>query len=100
MHVPSWLFVKGAESIRVVCPSPTVLAVSGPASARARHTFSDEAAVQAYQIELAEEFSSGGWVLRGENHERLSGRERRAARREVPDRRVAAVGEMRGSRQG
>jgi hypothetical protein len=94
MHASSWLFVKGDESIRVVCPSSTVLIVSGPGTSHARYPFGDEAGVQAYQIELAEEFSSGGWVLIGEDYDRRSGRERRAARRDVPDRRGVLSPEM------
>jgi hypothetical protein len=87
MHPSSWLFVKGDTSIRVVCPSPGVLDICGPGPTRARYTFEGEEAAQAYQVELAEEFSSGGWVLMGENYERRIGSERRAARRPTPDRR-------------
>jgi hypothetical protein len=91
MHPSSWLFVKGETSIRIVCPSATVLDVCGPGTSRARYTFEGEAAGQAYQIELAEEFSSGGWVLMGEDIDRRCGQERRAARRNVPDRRAMAA---------
>jgi hypothetical protein len=94
MHVSSWLFVKGDQSIRVVCPSPTVLIVSGPGTSRSRYPFDDEAAVQAYQIELAEQFSSGGWVLIGEDYDRRSGHERRVARRGAADRRVLATADL------
>jgi len=90
MNASSWLFVKGDESIRIACPSPTVLSVSGPGTSRARYTFDGVDAVQAYQIELAEEFSSGGWVLMGENYDRRTGRERRTVRRGDEDRRVSA----------
>jgi hypothetical protein len=91
MYPSSWLFVKGDTSIRVVCPGPTVLDICGPGNSRARYTFDGEAAGQAYQIELAEEFSSGGWFLMGENVDRRSGGERRTTRRDVPDRRAAAA---------
>jgi hypothetical protein len=90
MRPSSWLFVRGEESICIACPSPTVLSISGPGVSRARYSFEGENALQAYQIELAEEFSSGGWVLIGENHDRRSGRERRLTRRDAPDRRVSA----------
>ena len=90
MNASSWLFVKGDESIRIACPSPTVLSVSGPGTTRARYTFDGVDAVQAYQIELAEEFSSGGWVLIGENYDRRSGGERRSLRRSGEDRRLNA----------
>jgi hypothetical protein len=90
MYPSSWLFVKAETSIRIVCPGPRVLDICGPGPARARYSFDDEAAVQKYQMELAEEFSSGGWVLMGENHERRVGRERRVVRRDVPERRQSA----------
>ena len=91
---PSWLFVKGETSIRIVCPTPTVLDICGPGTTRAHYTFDGEAAGQAYQMELAEEFSSGGWVLMGENVDRRGGLERRTVRRDVPDRRAAAATPM------
>jgi hypothetical protein len=95
MDASSWLFIKGDQSIRVVCPSATVLIVKGPGASHSRYSFEDDAAVQAYQMELAEEFSSGGWVLIGEDFDRRSGQERRAARRDVPERRrTVAAGDM------
>jgi hypothetical protein len=87
MYPSSWLFVKGDTSIRVVCPSPKVLDICGPGPSRSRYTFDGDDAVQAYQVELAEEFSSGGWVLMGQNYERREGNDRRTARRQTVDRR-------------
>jgi hypothetical protein len=85
---PSWLFVKGDQSIRVVRPlATTALSVSGPGRARAQYAFDGEAAVQAYQMELAEQFSAAGWILIGENHDRRSGRDRRQSARGTKDRR-------------
>ena len=88
MNPSSWLFVKGDQSIRVVRPpAATALSVSGPGRARAQYAFDGEAAVQAYQMELAEQFSAAGWILIGENYERRSGGERRQAKRDATDRR-------------
>ena len=90
MKPSSWLFVKGDQSVRVVRPpAVTVLNVSGPGHARARYSFNEETAMQAYQIELAEQFSTAGWVLVGENVDRRSGLERRTAARTTTDRRLA-----------
>jgi hypothetical protein len=88
MPEASWLFVKGDQSIRVVRPlTATALSVSGPGRARAQYAFDGEAAVQAYQMELAEQFSAAGWVLIGENLDRRRGGERRLTERETLDRR-------------
>lgn len=81
MTPSSWLFVRGGESIRVVRPNAKALSVNGPGRERAERIFEGEAALQAYQMELAEQFSAAGWVLIGENHERRSGHERRASLR-------------------
>jgi hypothetical protein len=91
MQASSWLFVKGDQSIRVVRPpAATALSVSGPGRARAQYAFDGEAAVQAYQMELAEQFSAAGWVLIGQDYERRSGQERRTATRGGTDRRHVA----------
>jgi hypothetical protein len=90
MHASSWLFVKGDQSIRVVRPlAATALSVSGPGRARAQYAFDGEAAVQAYQMELAEQFSAAGWILIGQDYERRSGQERRTTTRGGTDRRHA-----------
>lgn len=92
MHPSSWLFVRGDESIRVFRPAAApALSVHGPGKARARYAFDGEAAVQAYQMELAEQFSAAGWILIGENYDRRSGGERRASPRDGSDRRAGAA---------
>jgi hypothetical protein len=65
------------------------LSVSGPGRARSQYAFDGEAAVQAYQVELAEQFSAAGWILIGQDYERRSGEERRTATRGGTDRRDA-----------
>jgi hypothetical protein len=93
MHASSWLFVKGDQSIRVVRPhAATALSVAGPGPARAEYAFDGEGAVQAYQVELAEQFSAAGWILIGQDHERRSGHERRSNARGGSDRRRSPRG--------
>jgi hypothetical protein len=92
MRPSSWLFVKGAESLRVVRPTATALCVDGPGRSRAQYTFDGEEQIQAYQVELAERLSAAGWVLVGEDRERRDGSERRVTLRNTPDRRAAASG--------
>jgi hypothetical protein len=90
MYPSSWLFVKGDASVRLVCPGPGNLDVCGPGSTRTRYTFTAESELQAYQMELAEAFSSGGWFLMGENYERRTGQERRRPGRNTQERRGPA----------
>jgi hypothetical protein len=40
-------------------------------------------------VELAEQFSAAGWILIGQDYDRRSGDERRAAARDGADRRTA-----------
>lgn len=83
----SWLFVRGTESIWIVRPHGCSLIVEGPGSSRQEHDFDDEAAIQAYQVSIAEELSEHGWRLEAVDRERRSGRDRRGAERTTPDRR-------------
>lgn len=64
-----------------------MLSINGPGRSRAERRFRAEDEVQAYQIQLAEEFSAAGFVLIGENFERRAGGDRRKVMR-GPDRRA------------
>jgi hypothetical protein len=97
MYPSSWLFVKGDTSIRLVCAGPGTLDVCGPGSTRTRYTFQAESELQAYQVELAEAFSSGGWFLLGENSDRRAGTERRRPGRNTPERRGPAPEQARSA---
>ena len=67
----SWLFVKQSESIWVERPYGTTLIVAGPGKAgRQQRDFPDEAALDRYQMELAERLASDGWFLWGMNRDR------------------------------
>ena len=87
MPLASWLFVKGSESIWIERPHDRVMVVAGPGVAREQREFTDDAALDAYQIELAERLTDGGWFLWGVNRERRLDRDRRKTARNTPDRR-------------
>ena len=61
--------------------------VAGPAAAREVHTFPSEDALQAFQIDLAEQLTKGGWFLWGFDRERRGTAERRRVARPTGDRR-------------
>jgi hypothetical protein len=87
--VNSWLFTKSDQSIFVVRPGGYALTVHGPGDAHQEEDFPNEAALQAYQMSLAERLAAGGWILYGADRDRRFA-ERRAAGRSTPDRRRAA----------
>lgn len=63
--------------------------VAGPGQAREHHDFPDENALQAFQVEIGERLTNGGWFLWGFDRERRNGRDRRSVDRRTPDRRQA-----------
>lgn len=83
MPPTSWLFVKDGDSIYVVRPPDSYeMSVSGPGTAGMHHEFRDEKALQNFQIRLAEDLSSQGWLLWAFDRDRRTGTpERRAAAR-------------------
>ena len=86
--VPSfWIFTKGEQSIHIARTEPRALLVCGPGAEMQRHEFHDEAAIQLYQMSIAEQLAERGWTLYGVNRERRIG-ERRATHRGTPDRRA------------
>ena len=64
--------------------------VAGPGPLRERHDFPDEAALEQYQMAIADKLATAGWLLWGVNRERRRGSERRTAMRATPERRVPA----------
>jgi hypothetical protein len=83
----SWIFTKGDQSIHIARPEGHSLIVRGPGAARQRHNFTDEAALQGYQVSMAEQLAERGWLLFGVDCDRRIG-QRRAARRNGSDRRT------------
>ena len=67
----SWLFSKQNESIRIVRPSDALVIITeGPAHERIRREFPDEAALQSFEVEMAESLAERGWILLGKNYDR------------------------------
>ena len=86
MAILAWLFLRGAESIRIVRdPGAFVLRVDGPGYEREVHAFKDESEVGEFQRNYEARLLAEGWVL-GASQERRSGRDRRVHTR-GPDRR-------------
>ena len=86
----SWLFVKGDETIWIVRPEKYVLLVCGPGALQEHQSFDSEDALEGFQVWLAEELISSGWILWGIDRDRRSGRDRRLAGRETPERRLGS----------
>jgi hypothetical protein len=86
----SWLFVRDKESIWVERPERPALIIAGPGARHERRDFIDEAALNTFQIELAERLASQGWFLWAHARDRRTGSERRTApRSDSRDRRQA-----------
>lgn len=89
MPLASWLFVKDGESIWIERPHGFSMVVAGPGAQREQHDFSDEQAVQDFQVHIGERLSADGWFLWGHDRDRRNGRDRRSIDRTTPDRRKA-----------
>jgi hypothetical protein len=88
LHSPAtWLFNKEQETIWIVRPEAYLLIVCGPGSARTQYRFGGEAEMQRFQMMLADDLTSTGWMLWGIDRERRR-RERRQADRNTSDRRA------------
>jgi hypothetical protein len=87
MPLASWLFVRGAESIWIERPHGHTMLVAGPGTFREEHDFSDEDALQAYQVDLATRLTDAGWFLWGYDRERRARADRRQSPRDAKDRR-------------
>ena len=85
----SWLFVRGAESIRVVRHGQgiIVLSVHGPGPARAVYGFEDEARSQDFLANLEKSLLAARWSIERPNAERRSGSDRRTSPRMSLERR-------------
>jgi hypothetical protein len=78
----SWLFVKEGQSVWIVRPPDGyVMIVSGPGPSGARHEFRNEQELQEFQVMLAEQLTSVGWLLWDFDRDRRSGAERRTTPR-------------------
>lgn len=88
MPLSSWLFIRGSESIWIERPYGLALIVAGQGGARTHLEFTDENALQAYQVDTAERLSREGWFLWAYDRDRR-GTDRRATTRPTPDRRHA-----------
>ena len=64
--------------------------MAGPAAAREERNFVGEDALQAFQINLAEQLTNDGWFLWGFDRERRQMAERRGVARPAGDRRWAS----------
>jgi hypothetical protein len=84
----TWLFRKDHETIWIVRPEAYLLLMFGPGSVRKQYRFGGEAEMQLFQVTLADNLSSSGWVLWGVDRDRRRG-ERRNAGRSTADRRIA-----------
>ncbi|MGH9346017.1 MAG: hypothetical protein ACRD26_02015 [Vicinamibacterales bacterium] len=89
MPLASWLFVKDGQSVWIERPFGLSMIVVGPGPAREHHDFPDEDALQAFQVDIGERLTNGGWFLWGFDRERRSGSDRRRDDRQTPDRRQA-----------
>jgi hypothetical protein len=87
MPATTWLFVKGTESIWIERPFGRTIIMAGPASLREQHDFETDQELDAFQQDTAERLAAAGWFLWGFDRDRRGGRDRRAVRREMPDRR-------------
>jgi hypothetical protein len=88
MPLNSWLFTRSDKSIYIVRPhqGPS-LTIYGPDRSRHDETFSDESAMQQYQMSVAESLAAAGWISYEMNYERRIGDRRKAARNTADRRR-------------
>jgi hypothetical protein len=63
MTTNSWDFMKGQSNIRVVRRQGRALVITSPGVLSEHYQFGDEAAMQSYQIQLAEQLTETGWLL-------------------------------------
>ena len=90
MPIASWLFLKGSDSIWVERPHGRSMLVAGPGAIRDQRDFEDDAALEAYQVALAERLTESGWLLWDFDRDRRELRDRRQIPRNTPDRRQRA----------
>ena len=90
MPLASWLFLKGTETIWVERPFGTTLIVAGPGkNKREEQDFADEAALDRYQIRLAERLTMDGWFLWGVNRDRRNPSKSAGRPDHAPERRAS-----------
>ncbi len=85
----SWLFVKDGQSVFIMRPPESFeMLVCGPGKSGTHHEFRNEKELQDFQVRLAEDLSTQGWLLWAFDRDRRSGVDRRgAARATAADRR-------------
>jgi len=84
----TWLFRKEHETIWIVRPEAYLLLLFGPGSVRKQYRFGGDAEMQVFQVALAENLASTGWILWSTNRDRRRS-ERRRTTRSTPDRRAS-----------
>jgi hypothetical protein len=78
----AWLFLKGAESVRVVrAHQPARLLVLGPGHHRERYGATEEHDLNALQARIEARLRRDGWSYEGAGVERRTSSDRRTARR-------------------
>ena len=87
MPLASWLFIRDSESIWVERPSGITLIVAGPGARREQRDFISHAALESFQVALAERLAGDGWILWAHDSDRRGATDRRSTPRPVPDRR-------------
>ena len=97
MPLASWLFIKDGQSIWIERPHGFSMIVAGPGPSREEHDFPDEAALEAFQVEIGTKLTNAGWFLWGLDRERRGGRERRGTSRATPDRRQPVTARVRAN---
>lgn len=75
----TWLFTRDNESIWVERAESRTMTVTGPARLHVCYEFESDARLLAFQVSLAEQLSSRGWMLHGINADRRQ-RTRRPSR--------------------
>ncbi len=75
----SWLFTRNDESVLLSLAGKHAVTMDGPGHRRQQLEFDNDAAVEAYQREIALDMAAGGWILYGVDRQRRS-RERAGER--------------------
>jgi hypothetical protein len=83
----TWLFSRNDETIWIIRPEAYLLLMFGPGSVRRQYRFAGDAELQSFQIALAKDLTTNGWILWATDRDRRQA-ERRRTTRGTTDRRV------------